>query len=366
MPVHRYALGSLTLALLISIACGPLRADSPSERFATVLAEWNGLTGEMDALADQFRSAEPEQRDQIRQQYVALIDQVNAVLPRLRAAGIEAYKAAPNGDPELARLLVGITANDLRSDRYDDALTLAELLIENDCQELAIYGLAGTAAYCSDDFARAETYLNRARQADVLAEDGLVYLTDANLAKKLWEREQQLREAEARADDLPRVLLKTTRGDLLLELYENEAPQTIGNFISLVEQGFYNGLSFHRVLPGFMAQGGCPRGDGTGGPSYRIYCECHQEGYRRHFRGTLSMAHAGRDSGGSQFFITFRRTSHLDGQHTAFGRVIEGLEVLEKLERVDPQARTGAEPDRIVEAKVVRKRDHAYQPVPVQ
>lgn len=365
--MRRYLFGSLTLALLIAAICGSIRAaDEPSGTYASVLAQWNAAVARMDALAEEFRTAAPEQRDAIRQQYVELIGQANALLPQLRATGIEAYKAAPNEDPELAQLLVGIAANDLRSDRYDDALALAELLIENDAPEEALYGVAGTAAYCSDNFARAQQYLTRAREAEVLGEEGLMYLTDANLAKELWDRERRLRQAEADADDLPRVLMKTTEGDLLLELYENEAPQTVGNFVSLVEDGFYNGLTFHRVLPGFMAQGGCPTGNGTGGPGYRIYCECHEEGHRKHFRGTLSMAHAGRDTAGSQFFLTFRRTPHLDGRHTVFGRVIEGLEVLEELERIDPQARNAAEPDRIIQATVVRKRDHQYRPVKVQ
>ena len=114
-----------------------------------------------------------------------------------------------------------------------------------------------------------------------------------------------------------------------------------------------------------MAQGGCPKGDGTGGPGYKIYCECQRDDFRHHFTGTLSMAHAGKDTGGSQFFLTFRPTPHLDGRHTAFGRVIEGLEVLPRLQRRDPQ-RSRVEPDKILRAEVVRKRDHDYQPTKVQ
>jgi cyclophilin family peptidyl-prolyl cis-trans isomerase len=111
-----------------------------------------------------------------------------------------------------------------------------------------------------------------------------------------------------------------------------------------------------------MAQGGDPTGSGSGGPGYHIACECYRDDARHHFRGTLSMAHAGRDTGGSQFFLTFVRTSHLDGKHTAFGRVIEGLDVLSHIQRVDPQQPSGVQPDEIVKATVVRKRDHEYQP----
>jgi cyclophilin family peptidyl-prolyl cis-trans isomerase len=156
---------------------------------------------------------------------------------------------------------------------------------------------------------------------------------------------------------------------IVLELFENEAPETVGNFISLVEKPFYDGLTFHRVIKNFMAQGGDPKGDGSGGPGYQIYCECHKPDKRRHFQGSLSMAHAGRDTGGSQFFLTFKQTPHLnDGPncHTCFGRVIEGMEVLSKLQRRDPQAASAPSADSIVKAEVIRKRDHVYQPHKVE
>ena len=164
--------------------------------------------------------------------------------------------------------------------------------------------------------------------------------------------------AEAGENDLPQILLKTTKGDVLIELYEDEAPNTVANFVNLVEKKYYDGLAFHRVIDGFMAQGGCPLGTGTGGPGYAIACECHQPNARKHGRGSLSMAHAGRNTGGSQFFITFVPTPHLDGQHTVFGKVIKGMEVVDQFERSAP----GVKPDKILEAKVVRKRDHEYEP----
>jgi cyclophilin family peptidyl-prolyl cis-trans isomerase len=127
-----------------------------------------------------------------------------------------------------------------------------------------------------------------------------------------------------------------------------------------VERGFYDGTPFHRVIGGFMAQGGDPTGTGTGGPGWAIRCECYREDYRRHFRGTLSMAHAGRDTGGSQFFITFVPTAHLDGRHTAFGRVIDGWPTLAQIVRRDP--RSSVEPTTITRARVLRKRNYDYIP----
>jgi cyclophilin family peptidyl-prolyl cis-trans isomerase len=132
-----------------------------------------------------------------------------------------------------------------------------------------------------------------------------------------------------------------------------------------VEKGFYAGTPFHRVIPEFMAQGGDPTGRGTGGPGYVIPCETDEPHARKHFRGSLSMAHAGKDTGGSQFFLTFRPNENLDGKHTVFGRVIEGFDVLPKIHRTQaPDGRPipGIKPDTILSAEVVRKRDHDYAP----
>lgn len=116
------------------------------------------------------------------------------------------------------------------------------------------------------------------------------------------------------------------------ELYTADTPGTAGNFIKLAESGFYDGLSFHRVIPDFVIQGGCPKGDGTGGPGYTIKCET-SAARQRHDRGVLSMAHRGKDTGGSQFFICHNRenTQHLDGVHTCFGKVVEGLDVIDTI-----------------------------------
>jgi cyclophilin family peptidyl-prolyl cis-trans isomerase len=153
------------------------------------------------------------------------------------------------------------------------------------------------------------------------------------------------------------------KGQVVVELFENEAPNTVANFISLVEKHVYDGLTFHRVLPGFMAQGGDPAGDGTGGPGYHIADECKAQNHRDHFRGSLSMAHSSEpNSNGSQFFICFVPTTHLDGQHTVFGRVIEGMDVVDQIQRIDPAHSNAIRPDQILKAVVLRKRPHAYEP----
>ena len=126
------------------------------------------------------------------------------------------------------------------------------------------------------------------------------------------------------------------KGDMIVELYDNETPITTDNFKKLINEGFYNGLNFHRVLPDFVIQGGCPNGTGAGGPGYNIPCEVSAE-KQYHDRGVLSMAHAGRNTGGSQFFICHSRnnTSHLDKNHTCFGKVIDGLDVIDLIQQGD-------------------------------
>jgi peptidyl-prolyl cis-trans isomerase B (cyclophilin B) len=127
----------------------------------------------------------------------------------------------------------------------------------------------------------------------------------------------------------------TNYGDMIISLYD-ETPLTKKNFENLVNDGFYQNLTFHRVIPGFVVQGGCPNGDGTGGPGYTIKCEVNNE-KQYHEKGVLSMAHRGRDTGGSQFFICLNRhnTEHLDGNHTCFGNVVSGLEILDKIKQGD-------------------------------
>jgi peptidyl-prolyl cis-trans isomerase B (cyclophilin B) len=133
---------------------------------------------------------------------------------------------------------------------------------------------------------------------------------------------------------MSKVKISTEKGDMIAELYENETPVTVKNFLDLTTKGFYNGLNFHRVIPGFVAQGGCPNGVGNGGPGYTIPCEVSAP-KQYHDKGVLSMAHAGRNTGGSQFFICHNRqgTQHLDGNHTCFGKVIEGVDVIHQIQQ---------------------------------
>ena len=130
--------------------------------------------------------------------------------------------------------------------------------------------------------------------------------------------------------------ITTAKGVMKVEFFEKDAPGTVKNFTDLAKKGFYNGLTFHRVIPDFVIQGGCPNGNGMGGPGYTIKCELSGNN-QYHDRGVLSMAHAGKDTGGSQFFICHSRTNtaHLDRHHTCFGKVVDGIEVIDLIKQGD-------------------------------
>ncbi len=130
--------------------------------------------------------------------------------------------------------------------------------------------------------------------------------------------------------------IHTSKGLMKVSFYEEDAPKTVENFISLSKKGYYDGLTFHRVIPNFVIQGGCPDGTGAGGPGYSIDCELDGDN-QYHDRGVLSMAHAGRNTGGSQFFICHSRenTAHLDRNHTCFGKVTEGVEIIDLIQQGD-------------------------------
>jgi cyclophilin family peptidyl-prolyl cis-trans isomerase len=130
----------------------------------------------------------------------------------------------------------------------------------------------------------------------------------------------------------PQAVIHTKRGLITLELFADEAPLTVDNFVTLARKGFFNGLTFHRVVPNFVIQGGDPRADGEGGPGYQIRCEINQQPYKR---GTVGMALSGKDTGGSQFFITHAPQPHLDGGYTVFGQVVTGMEVVDQITRGD-------------------------------
>jgi cyclophilin family peptidyl-prolyl cis-trans isomerase len=272
--------------------------------------------------------------------------------PRIISLAPRVFTADPT-DADAAAIML---TRAVKENKYAEAIRLADRVIAAGKSTPSILVQKATAQFNMNDFDGAKKILDEVKAADERLFGQLAAPFLAQCVKHIayWKVEQDLRAKEALADDLPRVLLKTNRGDIVLELFENEAPNTVANFISIVESHKYDGVGFHRVIPDFMAQGG-----NVGELGYNIACECYRDDTRKHFMGSLSMAHAGRDTGGAQFYITHRPTDHLnyekgkpEANHTVFGRVIQGMDVALELKQGD----------KIVTATVVRKRDHVYAP----
>ena len=188
---------------------------------------------------------------------------------------------------------------------------------------------------------------------------------NGNSQTHLEQSQQEIRTLATNPTN-PVVKFTTAKGDMLVELYEVKVPNAVANIIELAEQGFYRGMAFHRIINGFMAQGGCPNSKegaggipGTGGPGYNFADEC-TDALQHDSRGILSMANAGPNTNGSQFFLCFVPTPYLNGKHTVFGKVIDGEEVLDKLEKIGTPSGKPAEAVRF-NIEVVSKQSHPYQ-----
>jgi cyclophilin family peptidyl-prolyl cis-trans isomerase len=383
-------------------------AEQAKAVFTAKFNDYKAAIRDVEKLQAEFQTADAAQREKLNATMAAQIAHAQSLVNAMVEAGDAAYRAAPNTDPEVTNLLFAVAKyntigrqigpgvpsrrnpDDLYypidgGEQYERALPIVKLLIDGGASEKELYVYGFLCAYMTNDFDLARTWLTKIKETNALeniagaAERGDKADPQAGLMKTVmhtvsvcfskideyrdfWAKEKEIRGAEAKANDLPRVKFTTTKGEITIELFENQAPQTVANFLSLVKQGFYTGSPFHRVLPEFMAQGGAKTDDGAGGPGYKIKCECYRPDYRRHFRGTMSMAHAGRDTGSSQFFLTFVPTPHLNGLHTAFGRVIEGMEVLGDLQRRSTEHQQDPpKADRILKAEVIRDRGHEYK-----
>jgi cyclophilin family peptidyl-prolyl cis-trans isomerase len=355
-----FALPAAAQAPAVETKLDPALAKDEMAAAAKTLKE---CVAELTVLQAKYHQPKADQAA-IEKKFNEVQLQARAASEKLETAAFAVAMTDPKNAQ--AREITGaVMAAALKTDDPKRALTLAAMLDKAGAAGEGVLMMAASAAMLTSDLDATEAYLKKAAAAGVKPEKIAELEQAVATERPKVDEEMAKRAAEAKADDLPRVKITTSQGDVMVELFENEAPNTVANFVSLVEKGFYNGTPFHRVIGGFMAQGGDPTGTGTSGPGYAIACEVGKPGARKHFLGTLSMAHAGPNTGGSQFFLTFRPTEHLDGKHTVFGRVIDGFDVLPKLMRTqDDQGLpvAGAQPDKIVKAVMVRKRSHAYEP----
>lgn len=316
----------------------------------------------------------------------ARINELKAENQRLKsqldAAAVQAYQQDPKRYAKAGQLIYLQMVNKMDPPsgpnlRFDPkgALEIADVLIRGQRENAGAPGSvklkyiayqAFRASYAIQDFERADLMLKLAAEQGVKTQS---LERTLERTRERWQEELKIRRLESNTDDLPKVKFETTEGTFLVELFENHAPQTVGNFIDLVEKKFYNDMTFFLVRPGDFAQTGCPNGDGTGDAGYKIPCECYREQVRYNFAGTLSMVNEGiRDTGSSQFFIAHQPNPKWDEKYTAFGRVKEGMDVVYRLQNVDKTQPdpTETEPSKILKATVVWKRDHKYEATRIQ
>ena len=347
-------------------AAAPLpTGKAAADEFTALMAQRQQLEEKIRQLEKDFEAADQAGKNKIQEEFKTLIVQFNDTsFKRLVALAPIVYKENPKA-VEAGEIVMEMSYHE---NQYVTATRIAEQLWKDGDQSAEVLNVGGAANFALHNFKQAQQLFDEAKKRNSL--DPNIGGTFSDAAVKYvgyWAEEQQIRarEAQLQGDQaLPQVELVTDRGKVVLELFENEAPNTVANFISLVERKGYDGTRFHRVIPNFMVQGGDPnsrdddpKDDGQGGPGYNIPCECYRKDARRHFRGSLSMAHGGKDTGGSQFFVTHIPTHWLNAEtapagHTVFGRVVSGMEVIDA-------TRPG---EKLVSARVLRKRNHAYQP----
>lgn len=346
-----------------------VRVEPKTDAFKSATDKLREHIKQMREVVVRFHVSEsPAKDNEYREKLRELIMEGSELHRAWTAAAIAEYREAPNDRKPLGDMLFRLLERNVESDRYDQMLELAQLLVDTGYDNPNLNRLMTLTAFASHDFDRFKQYAAKMiEQGDELTEEyQLIYLNIAQV-EEAWNAELAARESDAKGEPLPRVLIRTTKGDIEVELYENQAPETVGNFINLVEQGFYDNHSFYRALKHFMAQTGCPDGDGRGGPGYFIRNEAKRPDHRTFFTATLGMALAQHpDTGGSQFFITFVPTPQLNNNFTAFGRVINGIDVLASLNRLDPEKKEEGvppvTPDEIISIEVLFKRDHPYVP----
>lgn len=371
----------------------PVDIEELEKEWDALVVKRDKLTKKLQVLSEEFRTLQPTAADpkgknpkriaEIQKEFETSVEEFNTkttprmeeILPTLAKAKYKLYLKNPKDKKAEEILFNYLQMSYASKQRYSEVAAIGKKLVEAGNKNPMVLNLTGASLFCEHQFEEAKTILEMAAKdktpdgQGIFAEVGEKFLADCNDYLKFWSKEQELRQQEEQAAGEaknPRVLFTTTKGDIEIELFEDQAPNTVANFISLVEKGKYDNVGFHRVLPNFMAQGGDPNtlnddidDDGTGGPGYTIKCECNREDARMHFAGSLSMAHAGQDTGGSQFFITYLPTSRLNNMHTVFGRVVKGLEVAKQFEQGEP---VGPGMDRIKTAKVLNKRNHEYVP----
>lgn len=344
------------------------------QQFIDARRTWAETLVEMRRLEIRY-SNDVDRAPETMERFAELRNRARGEMRALFAVAQKLYAELGN-DAESGRFLLRTIEYRQQKSIYEDSYDAARLLIDSGIPVPALYVFAARCAFLEGRFDEVLPLYKRFVETE--GPDKLEQV-DQQLGGLLepypqwWAEEMAIREAEAEADDLPRVLLETTRGPIVLELFENNAPNTVANFIRLVEDGFYDDSEFYQVIDDLLAMGGDPVGDGSGTSGKFLPDEHDRVDRRRIFRGSIFMAKrsegeaTGRlvpNTASCQFVIALMPMAPQDPSQTVFGRVIEGMDVVCSFRRLDPSEKKDAvvvlPPDRIVRASVIRKRDHDY------
>lgn len=362
---------------------GMVAKDDPNPlaaEYRQAVADFQKATAEFaDAHARiEFRLTE-ELSDPAREKWLEALKQSFQQMVLWRNKGAELYTSDPVKYESVGLMLREMLISDGKLDRLDrwtygaKALLAGGKLVD---EEVLLY--AGYTGFVECDFELATQAWSKLAEAGKLPEQESIILAQIPTIAKTWE-EELLRLQADQAKNNPRVEILTSKGVMEIELFEDDAPESVSNFIYLVESGYYNRKPIYLVKQHWMAFTGCEKGDGKGTAGYSIRSEAQAKTHRNHFRGSLALPigintqtnQIDPDSGGSQFYFTFLPLPILDGKHTVFGRVVGGIETLgffkvvnltDEEERKDPNTRA----DTIVRARVLSKRDHEYKPTPIK
>jgi len=313
-------------------------------------------------------------KDQINDQWQSALHKGHLAKENWLKVAAETFANDSKKYAVIGETLCAMMLTDVEQDRMDGWLEAAKAVVNSGKFEKEdVLRAASLVGYANSDFDFTEDCLVRSEKFHDANETKPKFVGEISSLREKWARELEFRKKEAEKNDNPQVEIITSKGRMVLELYEDSAPETVKSFIYLIEHNFFSRKSFFRVEKHLVAQTGCEKGDGTGDAGYTIPSEASLPDQRDHFRGSIAMA-LGSDANGkvlpetgsSQVYFVFLPMSHLDGSYTVFGRIIEGQETistLRVLNLADPaQKKEGKQPDVILSAKVVRKRDTEYKP----
>ncbi len=359
----------------------PSAADIPDEDQTPLAQEYRAAITDLRQVLKSSRKvyveyyvAKKDEPEKYLMQWLAVGEEVHKKMDRVRESMIKLYIANSGRYRALGDALYFMANKDANEDRPETSMQIYEALIEAGYEAPGLFEKASRAAYASNQFAKAALYLRRSIAFGAPIDQSLPL--GIEMLEQQWQEELNRRRREEAANDLPRVEFITTKGVIEVELFEDDFPETVNNFIYLVEHNYYDAKPLFRVERHAMAQTGCERGDGTGTPGYTIKGEFTPGRSRGHFRGSIGLALsidektriADPNSGSGQFYFCLSPMPQNDGQYCVFGRITKGIETLGFFNPVDmtqkEQRNAGGTADSIVRARVVRKRDHEYKPTP--